>query len=303
MSEHYTFILQAFKQNLNIQAYHPSTQKVMSQSLRLFLNWLSTQYIHRITDLEAYHVESYFDYLQNRSHQRKAKILSKAYLNKQFDALDKFLTFLHQQGFKKVIPPFNFRLKEEKKDAVYPINPFTQEEIQELIQSIPLSCEKVLYRGNPYLQRTIREQQLYLAFTLFYACGLRRREGFNLQINQVDLDRRSLFIEQSKNYKDRIIPLSEEVYKALEHYIYNFRNLHKVNHNCLFINGEGTLIYWLRQLQKCCSESIQRKRLNLHNLRHSIATHLLQNGMSIENIAQFLGHNSIATTQLYTHFI
>jgi integrase/recombinase XerD len=53
----------------------------------------------------------------------------------------------------------------------------------------------------------------------------------------------------------------------------------------------------------CPDESIQNKRLYFHILRHSIAGHLLQNGMTVENIARFLGHNSLKSTQIYTHII
>jgi integrase/recombinase XerD len=60
----------------------------------------------------------------------------------------------------------------------------------------------------------------------------------------------------------------------------------------------------LKYLQSVCDdENIKAKRLSLHVLRHSIATYLLQNGMSIENIALFLGHSSLDTTQIYTHLI
>lgn len=100
------------------------------------------------------------------------------------------------------------------------------------------------------------------------------------------------------------IPLNDNVYKALEDYIYNFRNLQKTGHNRLFINPAETLVFWLKELQSTCTdETVKQKRLTLHILRHSIATHLLQNGMSVENIARFLGHSSLTATQIYTHFI
>jgi integrase/recombinase XerD len=111
-------------------------------------------------------------------------------------------------------------------------------------------------------------------------------------------------VEQGKNYKDRIIPLSENTYNVLQSYVYNFRALQKVGHQRLFINPQPTLIFWLKELHKSCPDrSARQKRLSFHILRHTIATHLLENGMNIENIALFLGHDSIATTQLYTHFI
>jgi integrase/recombinase XerD len=78
----------------------------------------------------------------------------------------------------------------------------------------------------------------------------------------------------------------------------------KLKHNRLFKSDKKTLNGKLKNLQTYCNnENIKGKRLSLHILRHSIATHLLQNGMSIENISLFLGHNSLDTTQLYTHLI
>ena len=98
--------------------------------------------------------------------------------------------------------------------------------------------------------------------------------------------------------------MNTAVCKALENYIYNFRNLLKLNHKRLFINTTGTLNDSLKDLQNVCdSEEIKSKKMTLHILRHSIATHLLQNGMSIESIALFLGHSSLESTQIYTHLI
>jgi integrase/recombinase XerD len=60
----------------------------------------------------------------------------------------------------------------------------------------------------------------------------------------------------------------------------------------------------LKDLQKICTdENMRKKRITTHILRHSIATHLLQNGMNIENIALFLGHSSLVSTQIYTHIV
>ncbi len=131
-----------------------------------------------------------------------------------------------------------------------------------------------------------------------------RTEGANLQIDDIDFEKKTIFIRQGKNYKDRIIPMSTGVYKALENYIYNFRNSKKLKHKRLFIHSIGTVSDSLKELQNTCeNETIKSKRITLHILRHSIATHLLQNGMSIENIALFLGHSSLESTQIYTHLI
>ena len=96
--------------------------------------------------------------------------------------------------------------------------------------------------------------------------------------------------------------MNTSVCKALENYIYNYRNLQKLSHKRLFTYSVGKVADFLQDLQKITEvESIQTKRITLHILRHSIATHLLQAGMSIESIALFLGHSSLESTQIYTH--
>ncbi len=299
MNGHFKILYNEYLDWLKILGYSQATQGICTFGITMFFDWLETQNIQHITQLEQNHVKAYFEYLQTRPNKRFKRGLSHSYLNKQFDAVDKFLQFLYQQGFRKIIPPTNWRIRKSQMEKVWETEPFTQEEIRILREYIPKSCEKL-----PFEKRERKEQQLKLVFVLFYACGLRRKEGLNVRLQDVDFERKTLFVEQGKYYKDRIIPLNENVCKALENYIYNFRNLHKIEHSRLFINPAETLIHWLNSLHKTCENpEIKAKRLYFHILRHSIATHLLQNGMSIENIAQFLGHNSIATTQLYTHFL
>lgn len=299
MTEHFKILHKAYLNWLKILGYSQATPEICSNGVTMFFNWLETQNVQNITQLENKHIKAYFEYLQIRPNRRFNRGLSHSYLNKQFDAVDKFLQFLHQQGFKKLLPPTNCRIKKSKMEKVWDTEPFTQAEIKTLMEHIPQSCNNL-----PFENRERKEQQLKLVFVLFYACGLRRKEGFNLRVQDIDFERKTLFIEQGKNYKDRIIPLNENVCNALKSYVYNFRNLQKTSHSRLFINPAETLVHWLNDLQEVCTKpTIQNKRLYFHILRLSIATHLLQNGMSIESIAQFLGHSSIATTQLYTHFL
>ena len=129
-------------------------------------------------------------------------------------------------------------------------------------------------------------------------------EGFKLTAKDLNFNRKTIFVKQGKNYKDRIIPMSESIYNALQNYVYNFRNFIRCNHDRLFVQQQITLAKDLKHLHSHCqNECIKQKRLSFHVLRHSIATHLLQNGMPIENIAKFLGHNSLTSTQIYTHIV
>jgi integrase/recombinase XerD len=98
--------------------------------------------------------------------------------------------------------------------------------------------------------------------------------------------------------------MSTGVYKDLLDYIYNYRNHLKLNHNRLFIFSGQAILLKLKHLYNACNdEVIKSKHITLHTLRHAIATHLLQNGMTLENIALFLGHSSLDSTQIYTHLI
>jgi integrase/recombinase XerD len=265
-----------------------------------FFDWLQSKNINQIHLITGTHIENYFEYLQSRPNQRyKNRTLSITHLNKLFDAIDKLLQCLQQLGLITIVVPTNYRIKQDKQERIYKIQPFTQQEIKTLQANIDSAFEAM-----PFYHRETKTEELKLVFALYYGCGLRRSEGFNLTIKDVDFDTKTIFIKQGKNYKDRIVPINKNICAVLENYIYNYRNLIKLNHHRLFTRTSFMLNADLQYLQNFCVEkSIKAKKLTLHILRHSIATHLLQNGMSIESIAKFLGHSSLESTQIYTHIV
>jgi len=229
----------------------------------------------------------------------KGRLLSAAHLNKVFFDIDKLLEFLHQYGMENLPVPTNYRLAENKMERILKIETLTQDEIKTLYNSIENT-----YLTLPYEKRQANHYELKFILAIFYGCGLRRAEGYNLQFKDVNFDKRTIFVEQGKNYKDRVVPMSEGVYRNLQDYVYNFRHKLKLNHNRLYDGNMFVMGSKLKNLQKSTNDdNIKAKRLSLHVLRHSIATHLLQNGMSIENISLFLGHSSLDATQIYTHLI
>lgn len=299
MNEHFKTLENEFALWLATLGFSKSIEYNYKNHAKELFEYLHKNNIIHIKNLTQKHVTSYFDYLQTRPNKRRTGGLSSAHLNKNFDAIDKFLEFLHQMGMQTAPSPLNYKIKTDKQVRISNIQTFTQEEIKELQAGI-----KNTYPNFTFTERERKHEQLRLIFALYYACGLRRTEGCNLEIKDIDFDRKTIFIRQGKNYKDRIIPMNKSVYKALQNYIYNFRNFQKVNHNRLFITGTYTLNKSLQDLQEISNnEQIKAKKLTLHILRHSIATHLLQNGMSIENIALFLGHSSLESTQIYTHIV
>lgn len=264
-----------------------------------FFAWLQNKSVHQINLVNQKHIDIYFEYLQTRKSKRANRVLSVSHLNHNFLAIDKLCEYLHQMGLHTAPTPTNYRLKPDKEQRIKNIQPLTIDEVKALQSNISNT-----YSSLGFKLREQKQEELKLILALYYGCGLRRNEGYKLTVNDIDFEKKTIFVKQGKNYKDRIVPMNESICKAIEHYIYNFRNLYKLPHKRLFISNTDALNSSLQHLQQLCDgEAIKSKKLTLHILRHSIATHLLQNGMSIESIALFLGHSSLESTQIYTHLI
>jgi integrase/recombinase XerD len=299
LNTNYKEIKSAYNVWLTTLGFSAGLVKGYTENISVFFIWLQQNNIHHITQLTQTHITTYITYLQIRPNKRTQGVLSVSHLNHNFAAIDKLLQHLHQVGLHTAPIPSNYRMPVDKQAQLNNIHPFTKDEIKTLQANINNT-----YLNLPYNKRELKHQELNLIFALYYACGLRRTEGYKLTINDINFNNKTIFIKQGKNYKDRIVPMNTGVYNTLQHYIYNYRNLQKVKHNRLFISSTSTLANSLKHLQQITNDPIiQNKKLYLHILRHSIATHLLQNGMPIETIALFLGHNSLESTQIYTHII
>ena len=141
---------------------------------------------------------------------------------------------------------------------------------------------------------------------LFYSCGLRRSEGEALNINDVHFKNQLIYIREGKGAKRRVVPITERVSKELEEYYLNERTssiTKKVKDTEAFLlNNTGARMkgdQCNKLLQQIKEKAALQKEITLHHLRHSIATHLLQSGMSMEYVRDFLGHSFLETTQIY----
>lgn len=132
--------------------------------------------------------------------------------------------------------------------------------------------------------------------TTLYGCGLRLSELINLKIEDVDSKNEVITIRQAKGKKDRQVMLPKSLLPLLREYFEI--HLPKI---CLF-EGQSQAQYSPRSiLQQAAGLANINKVVSPHMLRHSFATHLLENGTDIRYIQKLLGHNSLTTTQIYTH--
>ncbi|PKP39004.1 MAG: integrase, partial [Bacteroidetes bacterium HGW-Bacteroidetes-15] len=160
-------------------------------------------------------------------------------------------------------------------------NVLSKEEVKALLESLKNNKHKTM-------------------LSVIYACGLRRSELLNLKPSDVDSKRKLLIVKQSKGKKDRVVPISDKLIELLRNYFLAFKP--KV---WLFEGQQESVKYSERSLEEVLKKGVTlaniRKPVTLHWLRHSYATHLLENGTDLRFIQELLGHNSSKTTEIYTH--
>lgn len=143
---------------------------------------------------------------------------------------------------------------------------------------------------------------------LLYGCGLRCLEVRSVRLADLDFDRRQLKVVQGKGKKDRYVPLSEHLIRGLKSYIsaeqpqdYLFGGIAIFDRS----GGDFDSRYSQKGVQWAVKEAAKRagiiKDVHVHTLRHTCATHLLEDGMDIISVKNFLGHENIETTMLYLH--
>lgn len=139
-----------------------------------------------------------------------------------------------------------------------------------------------------------------LMISMLYACGMRVSELTKLKINDLDFNEKTGFIKQAKGKKDRMFNIPSFLLNDLQ----KQTDIQKQkNQEYLFTGSKGPLTS--RNIQKmlslAASKTNIKKGVHPHTLRHSFATHLLENGIDIRKIQELLGHSDLSTTQIYTH--
>lgn len=173
-------------------------------------------------------------------------------------------------------------------------------------KSLPVYCtkEEIDRLMNSFDDTKPKELMEHALLEMIYGCGLRVSEAVNMDINRVDMESGKLRV-LGKGSKERIVPIPSGSLAVIKQYYYSARPLFlQKNSTHFFINCLGRPVnakYVQRLLHNKNLELGFRKNITPHKLRHSYATHLLQNGADLRSIQEMLGHSNIQTTEIYTH--
>jgi integrase/recombinase XerD len=220
--------------------------------------------------------------------------------------LHKFGDYLRQSG-RLLLPKLDIQNEENNHEV---IDILTQPEIKLVFKTTELPYEqKKQDKGIVFYEAMQLRDRAML--TVFYSCGLRRNEVYHLDMNDMIFEKSILHVRKAKGYKERMVPVTKQGMQHLQNYLYDGRPYFCNDKNEAFfvtqsgkrLGGTMMLIRLKQLIQFTGNSELQNKDIHLHTLRHSIATHLLQNGMKLERIKEFLGHSSLESTQIYTHFL
>lgn len=225
------------------------------------------------TDLDPEQVHDYLFYLQ-----KKSKTPSQTYFKHTVYGL-RFL--LKSEGLAYEY----LRLPEIKKEQKMPVV-LSKEEVWAMFQSCTLLKHKML-------------------IGLLYGCGLRCMEVRGVRIQDLDFDRKQLRVVQGKGSKDRYVPLSAHLVRGLKKYLDAEQPKIYLFNGQAGAGGDFDSRYSQRGVQWAVKQAAKlaniKKDICVHTLRHTYATHLLEDGLDILSLKELLGHANIETTMLYLH--
>jgi len=207
-------------------------------------------------------------------------------INRKISSLKSFYKFLQKIKQIEVHPLVKHRaLKVEKRVQ----SPFTSEEIDKVLQNLEEKDDFEALRDR-------------LIVELFYSTGIRRAELINIELGAIRFSEKTLKVLGKRN-KERYVPLLSSVIITLQEYLEKKKQIHSTS-TALFITKKGNKIYETlvyRVINSYFSRVSSKEKKSPHLLRHSFATHLLNEGADLNSVKELLGHSSLASTQVYTH--
>lgn len=249
--------------------------------LKLFLEYLRE---NEIPSFKQVNKEVIVNYMQSEKNNNKAN----SSILRSVSSLRKFFQYLAQE---KIIEKDPMLLIDTPKKKQHLPQVLTKEEVEKLLRS-PNTGQVLGLRDRAMLE-------------LIYATGLRISEIINLKLEDLHLTMGTLQT-LGKGHKERIVPVGDEAIKWVNRYLEEARPklLKQKRSNYLFLNFHGNNLtrqgVWKNLKAEVKKAGIQ-KNITPHTLRHSFATHILENGADLRIVQELLGHADISTTQIYTH--
>lgn len=276
-----TSIVNSFTAWLYQVGYSEGTQSMLPACVRDFLE---QQQITDIRYIESRQVRDFYTWLPTRPLKRGSGALSEMMIHHYVYALKTFFTWLEITEQTDYNPISGMKFKRPTQNGREPLS---RQEVKQLFEAATSGKETALLH-------------------LFYSCGLRRSEGEALNIADVRYKEQLLYVRAGKGAKRRVVPMTAAVAKELETYWLQERCGHAAKkikeEEAFMLNRIGNRMSgagYNDLFKVLAGRAGLSPDITLHHLRHSIATHLLQSGMSLEYVRDFLGHYHLETTQLY----
>lgn len=276
-------LLQSFLDYLLLEKnYSELTIKAYGKDIQSFLDFLKEEYKNEnLKEVNYAQIRSWIIQMVNQN-------ISNRSINRKISSLNSFFKFLIKTEYIKTNPLAKHKaLKTSKKVQV----PFSEEEINSVLNKISHADS---FEG-------VRNK---LIIELFYATGIRRIELINIKVKNIDLESKTVKILGKRN-KERVIPLLNMLVDSIKTYLEKRKSLEKIeDEDYLLLTVKGvklyeTLVY--RIINEYFSLASSKVKKSPHILRHSFATHLLNQGAELNAVKELLGHSSLAATQVYTH--
>ena len=258
-----------------------NTLESYGRDLRQFQSYLQTSQMDFLKDSSRSTILTYLNSLHN-----KGRAVST--ISRNLAAIKSFYQYLVREKYLEKDPAAN--LESPKLEKKLP-KILTVQEVEELLK-----------QPDTILPAGLRDKAM---LELLYATGIRVSELISLNISDINLDMGYIKCF-GKGSKERIVPLGSIAARCVQDYVGRGRNklVRTYEESALFVNHHGNRLtrqgFW-KIIKKYAHEARILKEITPHTLRHSFATHLLENGADLRSVQEMLGHADISTTQIYTH--
>ena len=278
-----------------------------SAAIQSFIDYLKFEKRYSVHTIISYQTDlsSFFEYLQKQygdlhlaeiTHSfirswladLKEKRLTSKSINRKISTLRSFFKYHLKRGAITIMPTLNvIAPKISKRLPVF----IKEADTKQLLETLNTSTED---------WKTLNARMLV---SLFYATGMRVSELINLKEKQLDPARSQLRV-LGKGNKERIIPVSKELFREIRSYQHLKKKTFETKEAVLMVTERGKKLYpkyaWLL-VNKYLGQASTLVKKSPHVLRHTFATHLMNNGADLNAVKELLGHASLAATQVYTH--